>query len=244
MNQEQINWVERKPRGKPDRMKRSALTSLLLLLPAPTLGVLFGMILMPGTAVGQWVFIFSKGWIFLLPALWFLLIEKGTPHRGKTGKGGFKAGLISGLVISLFIVAIYLLLGPRLIDAERVKALASEIGLDRRALYIGGAFYWIGVNSVLEEYVWRWFTVRQCVKLMKPGAAVIVSALGFTLHHIFALQVYFSPTVTVCCSIGVFIGGAVWSRLFIRYKTIWPGYVSHALVDIAVFGIGYVLIFS
>ena len=31
--------------------------------------------------------------------------------------------------------------------------------------------------------------------------------------------------------------------MFVRYKTIWPGWLSHALVDIAVFGIGYWLIF-
>ncbi len=33
------------------------------------------------------------------------------------------------------------------------------------------------------------------------------------------------------------------SLMFMRYNTIWPGWLSHALVDIAVFGTGYVLIF-
>jgi len=224
-------------------MKRPALISLLLLLPVPTIGVLFGMMLMPDTAAGRWIFIFCKGWILLLPALWFLLIEKGTPHWGKTEKGGFKTGLVSGLALSACTVAVWLLLGPRLIDAEQVRELVSEIGLDRRAVYMGGALYWIGINSLLEEYVWRWFVTRQCARLMNPAAAAVVSAMGFTLHHIFALQTYFPLTVTAFCSLGIFIGGMVWSQLFIRYKTIWPGYISHALVDIAVFGIGYLLIF-
>jgi len=56
--------------------------------------------------------------------------------------------------------------------------------------------------------------------------------------------VYFSWPVTSACGAGILFGGLLWSWMFIRYGTIWPGWVPHALVDAAVFGIGYVLIFG
>lgn len=224
--------------------KKSALLSLLLLIPVPSVGVLFGMLLFPGSAFGHGVFLFSKIWILLLPAVWFFLDEGNRFTRGKTEQGGFRSGLLTGLVISAFIVSIYLLFAGRLIDTASIQSMAAATGLDRPAVYLAGTAYWVCVNSILEEYVWRWFVVRQCRTLMQPPAAIMVSALGFTLHHVLAMKVYFTWPVTLACSAGILFGGMLWSWMFIRYKTIWPGWLSHALVDIAVFGIGYALIFG
>ncbi|MDH3981754.1 MAG: CPBP family intramembrane metalloprotease [Kiritimatiellaceae bacterium] len=225
-------------------MKQKALISLLLLIPAPSVGVLFGMILFPDTTIGQGVFICSKIWMIALPALWFFLIEGGLPSLGKTKPGGFVVGLLSGLVISAFVVGAALLLSRQMIDGEFFKEMMAKVGLDRKGLYLGTAAYWILVNSVLEEYVWRWFTVRQFEKLLSPMGGIITSAMAFTLHHFVAMQVYFSPLVAWICSLFIFAGGVWWSWMFVRYKTIWPGWLSHALVDIAVFGTGYWLIFT
>ena len=225
-------------------MKHRAIISLLLLVPVPSIGVLFGMILFPGTPLGQGVFLFSKVWILLLPAGWFYLVEQGRLQRGRTESGGFRVGWITGLGISAFVVLAYVGLGRRLIDPVVVRGMAEEIGLARPGLYLAGALYWVGINSILEEYVWRWFVVRQCARLMKPWLAVLVSALGFTLHHILAMQVYFGWPVTLAGALGIAFSGALWSWMFLRYRTIWPGWLSHALVDVAVFGLGYVLIFG
>jgi membrane protease YdiL (CAAX protease family) len=225
-------------------MKRNAWISLLLFLPAPSIGLLFGMILLPGTPAGQGVFIFSKLWILLLPALWFFFVETGRMPRGKTERGGFRMGVFSGLAISAFVISAYLLLGRRMIDSDFMRDMAAGLTLDRKATYIGASLYWIFINSVLEEYVWRWFAVRQCAKLMKPPVAIVVSALGFTLHHTLAMQVYFSSGVTVASALCILFASMLWSWMFLRYKTIWPSWLSHALVDTAVFGIGYTVIFG
>lgn len=225
-------------------MKRRPLISLLLLVPAPSIGVVFGMILMPGTAIGRGVFLLAKIWILLLPAGWYILIERQRVPRAKTEPGGFRAGMISGLAISGLIVLMYLLSGRYLTDPEVVRGMAREIGLAEPKHYLAGALYWIGFNSILEEYVWRWFVVRQCAKAMPRHMAIPASALAFTLHHILALQCYFTWPVTVLCALGIVFGGALWSWMFLRYKTIWPGWLSHALVDITVFALGYLLIFG
>ena len=86
-------------------MKKRTVISLLLLIPAPTLGVLFGMVLFPDAALGKGMFLFSKIWILALPALWFLVVERSRPALETTAPGGFRAGWISGLVISAFVLA-------------------------------------------------------------------------------------------------------------------------------------------
>jgi len=225
-------------------MKRKALVSLLLLVPAPSLGVLFGMILFPDTALGKGLFVATKVWMLLFPALWFLGIDRHLPNPGKTERGGYAVGWVSGLVISTFVVGAALFLGSSLIDGDFFRQMMNQVGLDKKGLYIGAAVYWVGVNSILEEYVWRWFVVRQFEVVLSRMGGIVASAFCFTLHHYLAMQVYFSPTVAALCSLFIFIGGVWWSWMFVRYKTIWPGWLSHALVDIAVFGTGYWLIFS
>jgi membrane protease YdiL (CAAX protease family) len=225
-------------------MKRHAWIPLLLLIPAPSIGVLFGMVLYPETMIGRGIFMLSKLWILILPALWFFLVERDRFSRRKTRPGGFRMGWISGLLISAFLIGATLLLGRQWIDVDFFREMMAGIGLDDRTCYLWGAAYWVGVNSVLEEYVWRWFVVRQFARLFHPAGAVAASGLGFSLHHFLALQVYFSLPVAGLCSLFIFIGGVWWSWMFIRYKTIWPGWLSHALVDIAVFGMGYYLIFG
>ena len=100
------------------------------------------------------------------------------------------------------------------------------------------------INSILEEYLWRWFVVTRCEVLMPRLAAVVLSGLLFTLHHIIALDVYFDWRVVVLGSLGVFIGGATWSWLYIRYRNIWAAYVSHVFADVIIFAIGWKLLFG
>jgi membrane protease YdiL (CAAX protease family) len=32
--------------------------------------------------------------------------------------------------------------------------------------------------------------------------------------------------------------------MYIKYRSIWPGYVSHALVDLCIFGLGAYIVFG
>ena len=159
-------------------------------------------------------------------------------------KGGMGIGILLGLAISVVIGLIFWGGGQQWIDVEHVKAMAAEVDLDKKWVYLCGALYWITVNSILEEYVWRWFVFRKFEVLVGSGAAVVLSAIGFAVHHGFALSVYFDWQVNLLCCLGIGIGGAVWSWLYLRYRSVWPGYASHAIVDVAVFAIGYFLFFG
>ncbi len=227
------------------RCRRAAI-ALALLVPAPSAGVLAGMIALPGHPLGRAVFALSKVWLFAFPVVWLLTVERGRPSLSPLRRGGLLAGVVSGLVMSAVVLAAFWALGAQMIPRDVFAAKLAEVGLGDWRLYLAGALYWVLVNSVLEEYVWRWFCTEQWGRLMRPWAAVVASALCFTLHHVLALHSYFSdaPIVTAACSVGVFAGGVTWSALYVRYGSIWPGYLSHAIVDVAVFGIGAALLFG
>jgi len=223
---------------------RNALLALILLLPLPSLGVYFGMIALPNTSVGQGLFFLMKAFLLILPIFWTLVIDKQALSLSKPQKGGFFISGLIGILISVGIIGAYLLLGGLLIDLALIKSQMLEIGLATRNTYIFGAAYWILVNSVLEEYVWRWFVVQQSEKIIGSTGAILISAIGFTLHHVVAMKLYFNWVAVLLCALGIFLGGAIWSWCYVRYRSIWPCYLSHAIVDLAIFGIGYQILFG
>ena len=223
--------------------KRSSLLALLLLVPAPSIGVLAGMIIAPNL-FGRAVFFVSKIWILALPLVWHVFVDKQKLSLSKPTNGGFGVAAFLGIIMSVIILAAYFTLGRYLIEPKAVKDMAVSVGLDNRRTFLAGAAYWILINSVLEEYVWRWFVVEKCKSILPANAAIGASALCFTIHHIIAMGVYFNGLLVSVASVGIFVGAAVWSACYNRYRSIWPGYLSHAIVDVAVFAIGYILIFE
>ncbi len=228
-----------------DRSTRiRALVALALLVPVPSLGVLCGMVFFPGSRTGAVLFALAKVWLLALPLLWHLGIDRERPSLSPARRGGFTVGVVSGILISLVILGAYRLAGGLLIDPALMRERLQAVGLSTPWRYGLGAAYWVLVNAVLEEYVWRWFVVRKCEALLAGRAAILCSAACFTLHHIIALRLYLSPEAVALCAAGIFTGGILWSWMVTRYRSIWPGYVSHAIVDIAVFGIGALILFG
>ena len=226
------------------RSRGRSLAALALLVPAASLAAAAGLIWWPGTLVGQVAFFVSKVWMLALPAVWWLGVERGRLGWSRPRLGGFRVAAMLGLLLSAVILGAYGIGGWRLIDVGTMRAAAARAGLGDWRVYLGGTLYWIFVNSLLEEYVWRWFVFRQCENLVGARLAVWLAAGLFTVHHVVTLQVYFSWTVTLLCTLGVLAGGAVWSWCYARYRSIWPGWLSHAIVDVAVFFLGAVIVFG
>ncbi len=201
------------------------------------------MVIAPGPW-GEKVFIACKVWILAFPIEWYLAVERGRPSLSPPRRGGFGAAVVTGAAIIAIMFAAYFLVGRHWIDAEHVAYQAEKSGIGTRERFVAMALFWVFFNSLMEEYVWRWFVVRQCEGLMRARLAVAVSALLFTIHHVVALRVQFDWRVTILASLGVWCGGMIWSWLYVRYRSIWPCYVSHILADVPIFVIGWWLIFG
>ncbi len=223
--------------------KKNALTAIALLAPVPSFGVASALFLMPGP-VGQAVFTFCKLWILALPAFWFFVIEKQRIRFSGPSLKHLPIALGTGLIGAAAVVLAYFAIAAPRINAEALRETTVELGIGSPLTYIAGALYWIFINSLIEEYVYRWFLMRQAGKIMTPLLAVLLSSLVFTLHHIIALHAYLNWGLTSLASLGIFIGGATWATIYLRVRSIWPCWLSHMLIDIAVFALGYIIIFS
>jgi len=223
--------------------RRRALIALFLIAPIPSLGVFMAMVVAPGP-IGMTIFTAAKIWLLVFPAAWYLLVEKGRPRWSPPHRGGLAVGAASGAALAGIIVVGAWLVGVQNMDLVPLRTEAQKMGLNTALPYLAGAAGWTFVNSLMEEYVYRWFIVRQCEALMKGPAAVIASAAIFTAHHVVAVTQYLEPLLAFLASAGVFAGGVIWSWLYIRYRSIWPCWLSHVLADIAVFGVGWWLLFG
>lgn len=224
--------------------RKKAVIALLLLVPAPTLGVWAAMWSpsLRGSGVGQVIYAVTKVWILVLPLIWHKLVvgkpfEVNRPH-------GMAMGWLSGIAIGVVILLFYLAIGSKLLDPESIRTTATANGLDQAWKYLGLVLYLSFVNSLLEEMVWRWFVQTQFETLFPTWTAAILSAGCFTLHHVFALKAQMDWVATLLASLGVFVGGCIWSWCRARYRNVWPGYVSHILADLAIFWIGWQILFA
>ncbi|MGH9361455.1 MAG: CPBP family glutamic-type intramembrane protease, partial [Thermoanaerobaculia bacterium] len=187
-----------------------AVLALLLLVPAPSIGVLAAMWAARGP-VGQAVYGLSKLWILALPLLWLKLVERAPLSLSPPRRGGMALGIASGCFMGGAIALAYLLLGSGWIDAAAVRRAAELNGIGTPGRYVGLALYLTFINSLLEEYVWRWFVFRRAEELMPGPAAAPASGLFFTFHHTIALSLQLAWPATLLSSAGIFAGATTWS---------------------------------
>jgi len=78
-----------------------------------------------------------------------------------------------------------------------------------------------------EEIFWRGFVQDTLAEKFGDNAGWIVGALIYGGVHIFALNFMLFMAALVC--------GLFWGYMFKRYKSLWPGIISHAVWDLTIF---------
>jgi len=226
------------------KTRSRAILALLLLVPVPSLGISAVLIFWPGS-FGQLIFSAAKIWLLLFPAIWYLLVEKGKFSLSPPRKGGLGRGLMIGVGMAAVILFTAYFFGIGHINPAEIRVRVRDMGIGTPGRFGAAAAYWILINSVIEEYVFRWFIGRQCEALLgKKTPAALLAAFFFTVHHSIALSTFLSSSLVALASFGVFAAGFIWSLLYARYRSIWPGWIAHALADIAVFASGWYFIFT
>ena len=223
--------------------RQNAALALFLMISAASSGIA-ARLYMPGIA-GQFLFAATRVWILVFPLVWFLRVDRRRATLSPPSLRDVLAGTILGIFMFSVILGAYCLAGQYWIDPEIVRAKAQQIGLANPISYLLGAIYFTFINSLVEEYIWRWFVYQKCEVLVSGNKAVYLAALCFTLHHTIALTAYSRSWLIVAFgSIGVFVAGAVWSWCYLRYRSLWACYISHLLADLAIALIGWDLLFE
>lgn len=216
-------------------------TILAILLPvvlAPTIGTLSALWFWPG-ALGSTIYAGCKAVLYGLPLIIWIKSRREQRPSFHIDAKWMLAGVGSGFLIAAVILALWFLILMASTDTSALIEVINENGLDGPLRFWMFAVWLCLANSLLEEIVFRWFVDTRLRALGMRWAAILpISAAIFTLHHIFVLGAYFDVTLTVLGASGVFIGGILWSILRMKSGSLVPGWISHALVDLAIILIG------
>ena len=217
---------------------------LLIAGPAPSLGILAGLHWWPGPT-GNLLYALGKGVLYLTPLVWWKLVTRGAPFPMKRPpRRTLRDGVLLGLGLGGFIALVYALVAHPLVDPAGIQAAAAASGFGDKQTYVVMTIGICLVNALLEEYAFRWFLYGRARALFGPILGGVVGALIFAAHHVFVLTAYFDTGLVWLGSIGVFIGGLLWTWLYERRDSVWPAYVSHIVVDVVLLGIGWMLLFG
>ncbi len=222
-----------------------SLLPILLVGFIPSISVIFGIKIIENELHSQIFFVICKLWIFIIPTVWFFYVEKNIFSRELPSRKGLEMGTATGLIMSIIIILTWIVFEDSINLEEMIDTLNSK-GLSDVNLYLMGMIYWIFINSLLEEYVFRWFiTTKASVLFGNNSYAIFFSALMFTLHHSLALHFFgFIWWQTIIASFGLLSAAAIWSWLYLQYRSIWVCWLSHAICDVVVFSIGYQILFT
>lgn len=230
--------------------KRRDLAALLFALVYPTLLTIVYFILLARhpESVQQTAYGVGKAIQFLFPVVWVFWIQRARPSWQPPRSRDLTSGAVFGLMLLIPALILYFFWlkpagmfdGPAIAVRDKV----AGMGMSGGPRFIAMAVFYCAAHSLMEEYYWRWFVFGQLRRLTSFRAATIVSALGFMSHHVFILAEFFGWTspLTWLFSLAVAVGGVIWAWMYEKYGSLYAPWLSHALVDTAIFIVGYDLL--
>lgn len=83
---------------------------------------------------------------------------------------------------------------------------------------------WVGPA---EEIFWRGYVQRRFGRRYGWFAGLVITAAVYTLVHIWSFNLMLLAAAGLC--------GVFWGAMFWRFRSVWPGLISHAVWDVLIF---------
>jgi membrane protease YdiL (CAAX protease family) len=114
----------------------------------------------------------------------------------------------------------------RLTDFARPQVVGIYATREQAAPWLIGLLLllWIGPA---EEIFWRGFIQRRLAARIGPLLGWLIAGAIYALVHVWALNLMLLLAAALC--------GLYWGAMYLRYRSVWPSLISHALWDVAVF---------
>jgi len=137
--------------------------------------------------------------------------------------------VVIGIVAAAALYAIFFVgevLSTRFFDFAKPEIIKVYDTRDLASPVVIGALlmFWIGPA---EEIFWRGLVQQRLVENCGAVIGYLTASFLYAAIHIFALNFMLLMASLIC--------GLFWGALFLKYKSVWPGIISHALWDVAIF---------
>jgi membrane protease YdiL (CAAX protease family) len=184
---------------------------------------------------------------FLFPVLYVWWFEREQIGLPRPTLRGMALGVGFALFVGVSMWLLYFLWIRHIpVVADKTPVMVNDrlkqFGRDSPMGFLIMAAYICGLHSFWEEYYWRWFVFGWMRRYVPMAAAIVLSGIGFMLHHVVILGVYFPDhfwTLAMPFSLCVAFGGGVWAWLYQHSGSLYAPWLSHALIDAAIMGLGY-----
>ncbi len=233
--------------GVDRKIDRREIGVVLFAIVLPTaITVLYFVVLASASPSTQLLGYTTKLFQVALPWIWVVVVRREAGFRlsNKTGDGlwfGFSFGLFIGLAMLALYFTWLKSSGWFGTGLDEIRRKVLGLGVNTAGKYAVMAVFYALVHSLFEEYYWRWFVFGRMRRWSPLATAVIVSSVGFMAHHVLVLGYFFGWTnpLTYFLSMSVAVGGGVWSILYHRSGNLLGPWISHLIIDAAIFAIGY-----
>ncbi|MDM8547886.1 CPBP family intramembrane metalloprotease [Candidatus Venteria ishoeyi] len=233
-------------------IKQPSSTRILwAVLPAmllPLVGALFYFVWFNAGQEMRLLYGVTKVLILLYPLLAFYwILQQDLPRLSwfdKPYRLALLSGLFSGLLISLLIIALMQTPLGEMVRGQSAVIREKVIQMGVMEHYILFAVAFSLLHSLLEEYYWRWFVFGRLSLLLPSVWAHVLAGISFAAHHIVIATQFFPWFWGWLLGVTVALGGIIWSLLYQRYANLLASWVSHILVDLTLFWVGYSLLFN
>jgi membrane protease YdiL (CAAX protease family) len=237
--------------GPPEPISaRANTTALVFAMVFPSVLTWAYFVLLAGqpTTIPQAVYAGGKLIQFAFPLVWVVAVQRKPLRLTRPRGEGIFAGLAFGVLVLVAMLALYhVALKPLgFFDApgQIARQKLMDLGIASLAAYIATGLFYALFHSLLEEYYWRWYVFGQLRDQVSTGRAVVISSLAFMAHHVILLATYFGwfSWATYLFAFGVAVGGAVWAWMYHQSRSLYGVWLSHCLVDAAIFLVGFDLV--
>ena len=189
---------------------------------------------------------------FLFPIAYVFGFEREQLRPSRPTLGGLLLGagfalLVGVAMFILYFTAVQPIPAVAEETPQKVYNRLQQFGHATPFGFLQLAAYICIVHSLLEEYYWRWFVFGWMRRYMPAAGAIVLSSIAFMLHHIVILGVYFPGhfwTLAMPFSLCVAVGGGVWAWIYQRTGSLYAAWLSHGLIDAAIMGLGYWMLYD
>jgi len=224
---------------------RSTAVGAALVYPTLLTIVYFVLLARFPSSIQQAAYAVGKVVQFVFPLVWVFVVLRQRASWQWLTKRGIGSGLAFGAAVLIAMLVLYAVwlrsTDLFVVLQQQVMTKVRDMGLDHLWKYAATGVFYALAHSLLEEYYWRWFVFGQLRASTSLGVAVAISSLGFMAHHVVLLATFFgwSSPWAYLFSLAVALGGVFWAWLFASSRSLLGPWLSHMLVDIGIFLIGY-----